>query len=1722
MLSIDYSGICETLVKDLQAIGEPDFPNFCNRLHNKAQYSHMVEKLRGDIDSAPNYPPDSDENDWHSQSLDGLGNADYFLSLLSNCGFAHGVLNVDDRKDKHGYKKCLAPDNVDARCLEAMSMLLAFCLGEWINSYLASKKHRTLKDLRGMEDFEKWLYDWLKDDDTIEGLIWKAEQDHDWRLPTYLMFVADYLKYQPGSMPGYGEHYTLRPSYQILQRWSRVNYKNHTANNPQMTDDHVIYCGKLSTISFVPETSIGIIQPTETSEVMKGFYHYDVGSTRGDEEPSDQDYSSAILDSLVRLSDQENVINQFKSWIETISDNYQALHFDKWNHAVDRSFSQEKWTEVNDWITNSRVMDDNFHTKPDLHLWKCDPWDAQPCGSQFMPQTRVHVAKSGATPIEKIRKGDMILCSANPERYEAVEQLYQVSQEVTSVGFNGEPAFTTVSQVFETTTGLRAVDPRAAHALNPFQRVGRLAVGHCIYRLHEGLYQVVELTSIDIMPHATQPLYRVSLRGDVQYHHANGYLVACNDPVYSARSIADQLQHLPPDERQAFLASCKELSPIFRQHDIQTIKTRLDREIYDLQHAPWRLSLDKQPLSWTPRGSLNMIEGRFQLTACHEKLLPFGYQLPDLVVVDGRIVVDGQVIMHTACDENARTFRWTRKIPHQHIYEHAYLRVYPNGASGSGVVYLTVDADPRDVHATADVHPFRALAICPTQESAQQTGEGPMPFTADHTFQLQFDKEVWPADVPDWNGVKSPVDGGNIIFGSVTTEEGYSIQTARIPLLDDLQQKISKNYNRSLEPLYRATQTYLKNGNVLYTVQMHRASWMPFLAENWNKDNNFNVTFKSELNVDLTLPCLFQELKVEINALFPSKNKAVLLEYNPSMRGMKGNRHYVSVTKAHSEVEFFQRVRAKISRAFVESPEQSLWSLTANDRQPAEATAHLDQYQSLDVPSLIDHHEYNDQTVHNATQAVIQNMMLYHMNQDDRETFTQLGKPGDLPVELADGLSEDIKTFLRTKYAPAWLCQSFVASDKYASKFTDKEKKKLWYWWHGNGKNCLAQATEYNEINKLASMEGVKTSYKTWITPYLQQNSQDWAQRMLNVLQVPIVLDFFVQNPIQPATGVRTNIINQQAMIMHVLDPSNNLPDTWWQKIMAYTMKRGLESPTMKADQEEARQFLESAISTLIIKAISPDGTIPGDVQMELLNDVEQYETDNNLDHSQSAEKRAANIVGRESNMLDEASKWATGAAQASLDEAYDGASLYQWVNQAFNQIQNKYNTSKYLKGIVSTGMVGFRMFQVAKVMVGLVNDWNDMTDGERSKSVLELLQDATKGLDNTFETWKIWKGRTGMYVVDQVDTMELDQGTYRAIDERAPDLAAMGEEVSGEDGLGPSIGEHVAGDGVPTEVTPGDDFNNPPDELPDGLSPAEEESASEFRIQGNVLKILSAALGLGIAVAMTFNLVHDWDNLSTFDKVMGVLSVVVQFLTVALDIADVGISTGLWAVSATLAAAIPVAGWVLIILGVLLTVISFLVHLFGGGAPPDPVEKYIDNTGKPLLAGFTEAADPLLNYSLTPSRLTPGRTTQLTVIGTNNTDKAVSLAGVSVSLYTGDDDSCVFSDTKNFVLVDEDDPNSSQPDHVYVSPQDVAAGSLPFRTTLQADSRTYYRYELQVGGSRQETRSMLQQLVLKPAARFSAVWTGTVSTQGSDVKVDVVEKTSGDMSHALLSVSLS
>lgn len=103
---------------------------------------------------------------------------------------------------------------------------------------------------------------------------------------------------------------------------------------------------------------------------------------------------------------------------------------------------------------------------------------------------------------------------------------------------DGEKPFTTRSQVFHTTTGLRAVDPDSAKAGCPHAHIGPLRRGHIVYRLAESpdnnAYETVEIRSIEVGPETEQAVYSVSLWAGEQSHHANGYLLAINDPNVSS------------------------------------------------------------------------------------------------------------------------------------------------------------------------------------------------------------------------------------------------------------------------------------------------------------------------------------------------------------------------------------------------------------------------------------------------------------------------------------------------------------------------------------------------------------------------------------------------------------------------------------------------------------------------------------------------------------------------------------------------------------------------------------------------------------------------------------------------------------------------------------------------------------------------------------------------------------------------------------------------------------------------------------------------------------------------------------------------------------------------------------------------------------------------------------------------------------------------------------
>lgn len=321
-----------------------------------------------------------------------------------------------------------------------------------------------------------------------------------------------------------------------------------------------------------------------------------------------------------------------------------------------------------------------------------------------------------------------------------------------------------------------------------------------------------------------------------------------------------------------------------------------------------------------------------------------------------------------------------------------------------------------------------------------------------------------------------------------------------------------------------------------------------------------------------------------------------------------------------------------------------------------------------------------------------------------------------------------------------------------------------------------------------------------------------------------------------------------------------------------------------------------------------------------------------------------------------------------------------------------------------------------------------------------------------------------GTVILDHLDTMEMDQGIYRSIDEKAADLAAMSDEVNPEGVFHESVGEHVGAEGVPTsqEGEEAGRWNEPVEEMPEKVPPGEAEAAEEFSLGSTALKVFTVALGLGIAIAMTFSLVHDWDSLSLPDKIINTLSLVIQVLTVALDVIDLGAELGFWAVGATLSAALPVIGVVLVVVGVILAIVSLLIHLFSHEDPPeDPVQTYIDNTGKPVIAQFGDAPDPQLVYSVSPTEPSSGDVVSITVEAQKNTGIEVTLASLTITVLSGGAESCLFSDKTKIELVEDDDPSKADAGHIYVTPNQYVNGNLPLRTALEDISSTYYQYDL-------------------------------------------------------------
>ncbi|KAI0976249.1 hypothetical protein F4678DRAFT_456572 [Xylaria arbuscula] len=1263
--------------------------------------------------------------------------------------------------------------------------------------------------------------------------------------------------------------------------------------------------------------------------------------------------------------------------------------------------------------------------------------------------------------------------------------------EVELVGFNGEAPFAAPNQPFLTSTGLRAVDPKAALATNPFLRIGKLAVGHVIYRRVGEVYKHITINSIEKTTAEEQEVYSVFLASSQKHYHANGYLVSQNVPEHTLQHAVEYVRRVPESQRLPLISGFKELYATFAHYDRETIKARLDLEIQHGYQGPQihkssALEIkvddisDAKLVSPAQRKNkvvpLDQLHRSYELIAHDPARIPNHYHLPSIDVIDGCMVVDDEVQLRSSHNHHDRTFKWTRKITYSETVEHGMVRVYPDGISGHGTVFVTSESDPTRLRKD-DIHTFDIKA------KPVMGAQSPERYVALDNYKLTVDRREWPAN-KDQGKIQDPIDMGDFTYGYSDEGDKVIVPYVQFPTLNHIQDAINTKFKKDLDELYRIECATLEDNTLRATVRFHRASTVPLISDSGDNVRTFDIQFP-DLGLTATLPVLFQEFYIDID-VFEDFSYGALYEFDPEMRGGKGTRHLIRAEYIDHQ-GYFQQLRTKVSQAFAEIHSPSKRAVHPHVSSPCKITDELVAYIEPSLDLLVKFPKYREDTVHSTIQNLIQSMMYYHMDQDDRKNFTTRSKPTNLPSVLADNLPAQLKVFFHDKYAPAFLCRSVDSFDKYSSKFTTQERKRLWFWWEGNGDKCLARSQEYNDLNSIASREAMKLLYGADLAPFFEsaEGPDYWAEKFLKKLSVKNVMSMLLTNPMQ----------------------------SWFEKIVAYAGEIGIDYPYIDKDSAMAGQWLEKSLNEFIVKVLLDDPSISSDVKNALLEDIEAFERANSLDQNATAIKRAANIVLQQAVFIGEAKNWFTAVGKV-LSKALKGTRLYQWLGKAFDNISAKVSKlllgTRFLKGMTTVCMAAFYIGQIATNVLGLISNWGVLEPDQRTTVILETLKIVTEGIEYAIDSFKNFKDNQITSAVDQVDVEALNQGTSRALSESGQGLGKMSEDVNGGGGFRDSVADHVGADGQ-TPVRPSGEevwnekVSDPVSDLPPGGEPA----AKEFSVSGTILKALNIALGIGVAVAMTFTLVRQWGSLTTAGKFINTIAVVTQVLAVILDIATlVGEFT-----TVAFSALLPLAGAIIAVTGIITMIVGFFVNLYRADTPTDPVENYIKYKGRPLLALFNDSPEPQLDYTISHTRVAPGKVTSIEITAMNKSKKDVSITNTRISLLSGDDDTCLFAAGDKIVLVPDDDPSRDTENRTYVAPDKTADANLQPPSKLGTTS-AYYQYDLRLAGPKKAGEDALQALVLKPAERIRSVWKATINTQGPDSRVSIVELFENDKSH--------
>ncbi|KAF5647461.1 hypothetical protein F52700_1321 [Fusarium sp. NRRL 52700] len=904
-----------------------------------------------------------------------------------------------------------------------------------------------------------------------------------------------------------------------------------------------------------------------------------------------------------------------------------------------------------------------------------------------------------------------------------------------------------------------------------------------------------------------------------------------------------------------------------------------------------------------------------------------------------------------------------------------------------------------------------------------------------------------------------------------------------IPALDnilDLWNRKQKDETLKISRLYE-TAAMMHDGRLKATITI-----LPTTLENLKsledrkdaKDPSKMLTFKDALGEEAKLPLLFARLELNFSDDKSEIVSGTLWEYNqdPSMEGAEGIRHLIMSRPGSAS----QRVPIRLGQG------QIVGNIPTGGPTEGQATPQKEPIFRTPVGEsdlvLQNLHaifaKYNDDTlsyyqVKSASDQIFQNLMFYHMDQSHASLLSSKDKETrQVPDHLGRNLPSHLSKWIKETFGPAYTCLQIaqnLQTREWQSNFTDDEKKKILYFWQGQGPKCLARCPENATLNRMCLLEALKQLFPV-LQKFVNDGGEKWAQEYLDQL-LNVKMDDIVED-----MEANPRILDRYTTILWVLHQEGNyhkrFRDVIYSKFLGYAMTQRLNKDALMDWLPHISKTFVDAILNESFEGIDKD-----------LKDLLRQE----LDTFMAAHREAFEKNGKEF-----AAKQYADMVHIIVSGDLAAKSVYILGMGSWKRLE--FGNWDHLKGEslldvnLKSGWNGlglaFKMSVIGISIYHIAMGGNDMSAAQIGR----LATDVTKGAFDILTPFLL-----------RPEAMELTE------------LVAQHQVINQT--IGKKLPKYVLGHSDPTELA----FDVYDAKFKDLARVGKENAAREttwfgrmrrrLSLSSRVIRFLSVAISAVVVAFMIWDLCNQWDHLSGTGRGLAIAQIAIETAAVIVGI------IGLFSTCAL----IPVIGQVLMVIGL---VISIFYLVYGGPKPEKtPGEKFVDSMrgDSSWLKKIDDPPSTALEYTITPTEIPKdadfsfkitGKNTKasnIEFISTPNAEKPTAdtqILSIKFGFTTGSDTICLFSNESFSTAPDAKDGKCS-----YSGPDDV------FQTDLHEPNGKVggvISYEFELKPLPQKDPTSTSKRILPSGGSFSITVSGKTRSSDKEFTLKLVEERPG------------